>query len=112
MYFYFYGSFFFLSVVGCGTLRFYSGCSVNALAGVGIFGMTTLAFGLASQAQAKNDVMCEKKQQQQKHLYPVFKKELQDVWSRSAAMDLRRTGIKQLNKNVHCIILTFVFEHG
>ena len=39
MYFYFHGSFFFsffLSVVGCGTLHFYSGFSVNALAGVEI----------------------------------------------------------------------------
>ena len=36
-----------------GTSHFYSFFSVNILARVDFFGMTTLAFGLASQAQAK-----------------------------------------------------------
>ena len=36
-------------------------------------------------------------------------KELQNVWIWSAAMDLRRTDIKQQNKNVNR--LTFVLEH-
>ena len=45
-----------------------------------------------------------------KNLYPLFMKELQNVWNWSAAMDLRRTDIKkQQNKNVNR--LTFVFEH-
>ena len=63
--FIFTGRFFFLfSVAGCiasGTFHFYSGFSVNVLTwGVGggggpcNFGMTTLAFGLTSQVQAKN----------------------------------------------------------
>ena len=36
-------------------------------------------------------------------------KELKNVWSLGAAMDLRRTDIKTANKNVNR--LTFVFEH-
>ena len=36
-------------------------------------------------------------------------KELQNVWNWSAATDLRRTDIKQQNKNVNR--LTFVIEH-
>ena len=36
-------------------------------------------------------------------------KELQNVWNLSAAMDLRRTDIKQQNKNINRP--TFVFEH-
>ena len=32
---------------------------------------------------------------------PAFMKELQNVWNLSAAMDLRRTDIKQRNKNVN-----------
>ena len=41
--------FFFFSVVASGTLHFYSGFSVK-------FWLTTLAFGLASQAQAKKHI--------------------------------------------------------
>ena len=44
-----------------------------------------------------------------KNLNPVFMKELQNVWNWNAAMDLRRTYIKQQNKNVNR--LTFVSEH-
>ena len=44
----------FCSVVAGGTLHFYSFFSVNILARVDFFGMTTLAFALASQAQAKS----------------------------------------------------------
>ena len=44
-----------------------------------------------------------------KNLYPVFMKELQNVRNWNAAMDLRRTDIKQLNKNANR--LTFIFEH-
>ena len=36
-----------------------------------------------------------------KNLYPAFMKELQIEWNWSAAMDLRRTDIKQRNKNVN-----------
>ena len=32
------------------------------------------------------------------NLYPVFMKELQNAWKWSAAMDLKRTDIKQQNK--------------
>ena len=45
----------FCSVVASDSLHFYSFFSVNVLARVD-FGMTTKAFGLASQAQAKNYV--------------------------------------------------------
>ena len=44
-----------------------------------------------------------------KNLYPVFMKESQNVWNWRATMDLRRTDIKQQNKNAYQ--LTFVFEH-
>ena len=44
----------FLSVVAGGTSHFYSFFSVNILARVDFFCMTTLAFGLASQTQANN----------------------------------------------------------
>ena len=37
-----------------GVLRTFTRFSVNVLARVDFFGMTTLVFGLASQAQAKN----------------------------------------------------------
>ena len=56
----------------------------------------------ADHVKYKNDV-------KYKNLYPVFMKELQNAWNWSAAMNLRRTDIKQQNKNVNG--LTFVFEH-
>ena len=45
----------------------------------------------------------KKKKQQQKNnnFYPVFMKELQNAWNWSTEMDLRRTDIKQQNKNVN-----------
>ena len=60
--------------------------------------MTTLALGLASHAQAKDDV-------KYKNLYPGFMTELQNAkWNWSTAMDLMRTDIKQKNK---IFLLTF-----
>ena len=52
---------------------------------------------------------CNSDVKHNKNLYPVFMKEFQnyDIWS--AAMDLRRTDMKQKNMNVNR--LTFVFEH-
>ena len=47
----------FCSVVAGGTSHFYSFFSVNILARVDFFGMTTLAFGLASQAQANKELV-------------------------------------------------------
>ena len=44
------------------------------------------------------------------NLNPVFIEEFQNVWNLSAAVDLRRTDIKQQNKNVYR--LTFVFEQN
>ena len=58
----------------------------------------------ADDVKFKNDVKYKKK-----NLYPVFMKELQNDWNWSAAMDLKRTDIKQQNKNDN--LLTFVFEH-
>ena len=56
----------------------------------------------ADDVNYKKDVKC-------KNLYPVIMKELQNVRNWSATIDLRRTDIKQQNKNVNW--LTFVFEH-
>ena len=56
----------------------------------------------ADDIKYKNDV-------KYKNLYPVFMKELQNVWNWSAAVDWRRTYIKQQNKNVNR--LSFVFEY-
>ena len=43
-----------------------------------------------------------------KNLNPVFKKELQNVWNLSAAMDFNKDRYKTANKTVNR--LTFVFE--
>ena len=56
----------------------------------------------AYDVRYKNDVKYN-------NVYPVFMTELQNVRNWSAAMDLRKTDIKQQNKNVNR--LTFVFQH-
>ena len=51
--------FFIFSVVGCGTLNFYGVFSRKCFGKGWNFGMTTLAFGLASQAQANDHTIGE-----------------------------------------------------
>ena len=50
--------------------------------------------------KSANDVKYKNDAKYKKNLYHVFMKELQNAWSWSAAVDLRRTVIKQQNNNV------------